>query len=190
VQVALAALVVLTPGVDGPPAFFEYGVAILVAPLVVRVLCRRPMTPLQRVWTSAALGLHALGAVYGFYAVWWYDHLTHALSAGLVVACVYALAIPLTHVVPRRVSTRTLHLATLGCLVAAGLAWEVYELYVPHLVVYGAEDTAKDLVFDLVGWALVAPVHRRLLAHVPKSLTARAVVYTGHSRPLPSDTAA
>jgi hypothetical protein len=185
VQVALAALVFVTPGASGLTGFWKYGVGILLLPLVVRVLCHRPMTPLQRVWTSSALGLHALGAVYGFYALWWYDHLTHAVSAGLVVACVYAVAIPLARVLPRRVPTRTLHAVAFGCLVAAGVTWEVYELYVPHLVVYGAEDTAKDLVFDVVGWAVVAPVHRRLLAHVPKGLTARAVAYTGRTRPLP-----
>jgi hypothetical protein len=172
--------------VNGPSGFWKYGVAIVVIPFVVRVACHRPPTPLQRVWTSAALGLHALGATYGFYALWWYDHLTHAVSAGLVVAGVYAVAIPVARVAPRRVSTRTLHVVAFLALVAAGVAWEVYELHVSHLVVYGVEDTVKDLVFDVVGWAVVAPVHRRLLAHVPKGLTARAVVYARHTRPLPA----
>ena len=185
VQVALAALVVLTPGVAGPPAFVEYGVGIVVLPLVVRVVCHRAVTPLQRVWIAAALGLHALGAIYGLYANWWYDHLTHAVSAALVVAVAYAVGIAVARVLPGRVSTRTLHVATLSCLLAAGVTWEVYELYVPHLVVYGAEDTAKDLLFNVVGWVLVAPVHRRLLGRVPDDLTARLVAHVGHTRPLP-----
>lgn len=184
VQAGLAALVVATPGVPGPPAYVEYGLGILLLPSLVRLVCHRPMTPLQRVWTSAALGLHVLGAVYGFYGLWWYDHLTHAVSAGLVVAVLYAVGIPLARAAPRRVSSRTLHAVSLACLLAAGVGWEVYELYVPHLVVYGAEDTAKDLLFDVAGWALVAPVHRRLLGRIPDALTARLTAHVGDDRPI------
>ena len=184
VQVGLAALVVTTPGIPGPPLFAEYGLGILVLPVTVRIVCHRPMTPFQRVWTSAALGLHALGATYGFYGLWWYDHLTHAVSAGLVVAGLYAVGIPLARAVPRRVSTRALHATAFVGLLVAGVGWEVYELHVPHLVVYGAEDTAKDLVFDVVGWALVAPVHRRLLGRIPDALTARVTAHVGDERPI------
>lgn len=188
VQFGLAALIVLAPGAAGPPPFVGYGVAIVALPLAVRVVCHRAVTPLQRVWISAALGLHAVGATYGLYANWWYDHLTHTVSGALVAAVAYAVVIASGRVLPGRVSTRTLHAAALACLVGVGLAWEVYELYVPHLVVYGAEDTAKDLLFNVVGWSLVAAGRRRLLAHVPDGLTARLVAHVGHTRPFPDGT--
>lgn len=185
VQITLAALVLVSPGASGPGGFWNYGLGILLLPLALRWFCRRPLAPRHRVWLSAALALHALGAIYGFYHVPWYDHLTHLLSASLVVAAGYAVGIALRRVSPRRRSRRALHAGTLLLIVVCGLSWEVYELIVPHLTVYGVEDTVMDVVFDLLGWVVLVPTYRPLLGRFPDDLTARAVVYTGHTRPLP-----
>ena len=184
-QITLATLVLASPGASGPGGFWNYGLGILLIPLGLRWLCRRPVAPRHRVWISGALGLHALGAIYGFYHIAWYDHLTHLVSASLVVAAGYAVGIVLLRVSSTRLPRHVLHAGTLLLIVVCGLTWEVYELYVPHLTVYGVEDTVKDVIFDLLGWVVLVPTYRTLLGRFPDHLTARAVVYTGHARAVP-----
>jgi hypothetical protein len=76
------------------------GVALLVAqlPPILKRDYEIPMDPGLTLWITAAVFLHALGTVgvpgstFSFYAtVWWYDHLTHTLSATLVAAIGYVL---------------------------------------------------------------------------------------------------
>ena len=185
VQITLAALVLVSPGTSSPGGWWNYGLGILLLPLALRWVCRRPPSPFQRVWVSVPLAVHALGAIYGLYGIWWYDHLAHFLSASLVVGVGYAAGIALLRVLPGEHPRWVLHVATLLLIVVCGVAWEAYEMVVPHLTVYGAEDVVMDVVFDVIGWAVLVPTHRHLLGRLPRDFTARAVVYTGHTRPLP-----
>jgi len=185
IQVTLAALVLVSPGTSSPGGWWNYGLGILLLPAALRWVCRRPLSPFQRVWVSVPLAVHALGAIYGFYGIGWYDHLAHLLSASLVVGGGYAVGIALLRVSSGDRPRWVLHAATLLLIVVGGVAWEAYEMVVPHLTVYGAEDVILDVVFDVVGWAVLVPTHRRLLGRLPRDFTARAVAYAGHTRPLP-----
>jgi len=118
--------------------------------------------------TAVAGFLHALGMLGRYDSVWWWDHLTHTLSAALMTALLYA---GLLVVAPSVAVTGAL----LGTL-ALGVLWEIGELIAreiaeryeiePVLVHYGRRDTALDLVFDLVGAGLVVGLDLRLFRPV------------------------
>lgn len=113
-------------------------------------------------WIATAGCLHVVG-IWGWYeARWWWDHVTHVVSAGLIAAVVYgsvhgiAAAAPTLQLSPGVVGGLTL-LFTL----AIGVFWELVELVVHRysralgveavLVPYGRRDAAFDLGFDVVG---------------------------------------
>lgn len=116
--------------------------------------------------------LHALGMLGRYESVWWWDHLTHTLSAALLTALLYAGLLVLAP-----------GLAVAGALlgtVLLGVFWEVGELMgreiarrydiEPVLVHYGGRDTALDLVFDLVGAALIVALDVRAFLPLAESV--------------------
>ncbi|RLM59911.1 hypothetical protein DVK02_03805 [Halobellus sp. Atlit-31R] len=140
---------------------------------------------------TLAVLLHALGIVGLYEEVWWYDHLTHTLSAGLVAAVAYAATRALDlHSeevsFPPRFLTAFLLLFTL----ALGVFWEVLEFAARHgaeilgveavLVQYGLEDTILDLVFDTVGAVLVALFGTGRLAGLVETVRERLAESVGH----------
>jgi len=147
-------------------AVVAFGVTYLPA-----VLERRTDTHLEPgavLWIAAAVFLHAYGMLGAYGSVWWWDHLTHTLSATVVASVGYVAA----RAIERRTATLRLPGAAMGLYVllftlAAGVAWEVLEFAArtlgallgrePLLRMYGVGDTVLDLVFDAVG-ALVAAV--------------------------------
>jgi hypothetical protein len=133
-----------------------------------------PMDAGLTLWITTAVFLHALGTVglpgsqFSFYqTVWWWDHLTHALSASVVAAAGYATvrAIDL-HTEQVYLPPQFTFVFILLFVVAFGVLWEVLEFAVGGLASllggdavltqYGLEDTLLDLVFDIVGGVLVA----------------------------------
>jgi hypothetical protein len=133
-----------------------------------------PMDAGLTLWITTAVFLHALGTVglpgsqFSFYqTVWWWDHLTHALSASVVAAAGYATvrAIDL-HTEQVYLPSQFTFVFILLFVVAFGVLWEVLEFAVGGLAAvfggdavltqYGLEDTLLDLVVDIVGGVLVA----------------------------------
>ncbi|MFW5911367.1 MAG: hypothetical protein ACOCSD_04355 [Halolamina sp.] len=110
--------------------------------------------------------LHCLGMLGRYETVGWWDHLTHTLSAALLAALLYAWLL-----VDGATGTGLLAGTVLGTF-ALGVVWELGELIArevadwfdiePVLVHYGWRDTALDLVFDLVGAALIVAFDVRL----------------------------
>lgn len=129
--------------------------------------------PLLSLWIAIAGVLHALGMLGLYETTWWWDHLTHTLSAALVAAFLYASLIvsfpgfggPVRQSLPALIVTVVLTLAI-------GVFWELIELVAravaerfdidPVLVHYGWRDTAADLVFDTVGAVLVVAADLQL----------------------------
>ncbi len=133
-----------------------------------------PMDPRLTLWITTAVFLHAFGTV-GlpgatrtlYSQVWWWDHVTHALSASLVAAAGYATVRALdehadgVHLPPRFVSAFILLF-----VLAFGVLWEVLEFVIALsadavggdavLTQYGLEDTMLDLVFNTIGALVVA----------------------------------
>jgi VanZ family protein len=134
-----------------------------------------PMDPALTLWITAAVFLHALGTVgipgtglESFYKqVWWWDHLTHALSASVVAAAGYATARAVDlHSEDVFLPPRFMFAFILLLTVAFGVLWEVIEFAIvelaaltggpPVLAQFGLRDTLLDLVFDTIGAVVVA----------------------------------
>lgn len=104
------------------------------------------------------------------YQVWWWDHVTHTVSAMLIGTVGYTVV--RAHEVRKTVRadggrragpSRRVFVATVGVIVACALLWETYEVYAPMVTVYGTEDTVKDLLFNLLGAAVVVLFGERFL---------------------------
>lgn len=126
------------------------------------------VVPELAVWTAVAGLLHSLGMLGPYDSVWWWDHVTHTVSAALLAALVYAGVLV---TVGQSWSPVVVAAATVGYTFAAGGCWELLELVAravgdrydidPVLVHYGWRDTALDLVFDVVGAVAVVAVDGR-----------------------------
>lgn len=122
--------------------------------------------PWQRVYTGVAMLAHAVGMLGPYDDTWWWDHVTHLLSATLLGGFVHAAA---------RRRGRDPGRSVLGVIVFGGVVWEILE-YATHavsrrlgiepvLVSYSARDTLVDLVFNVVGALVVLAFGDRLLGN-------------------------
>ncbi len=142
-------------------------------------------------WITAAVFLHAFGTV-GlpgdplnlYQSIWWWDHLTHGLSASVVAAVGYATARAVEiHSSDIHLPSRFMFVFILLFVLAFGVFWEVLEFAIAQvgpllglgsvLTQYGLEDTMLDLVFDTVGAIIVAVWGTAHLNDLVGSLTAR-----------------
>ncbi len=151
-------------------------VALLVAqlpPLLERDY-NIPMDAGLTLWITAAVFLHALGTVglpgseLSFYrSLWWWDHLTHALSSSVVAGVGYATTRAFdAHSDRIHLPPRFMFVFILLFVVAFGVFWEVIEFGLGGaasllgsgsvLTQYGLRDTMLDLVFDVIGGVIVA----------------------------------
>lgn len=175
-------------------ATLAFGATFL--PAVLRRDYRINLGPWVTLWITAALFLHTVGML-GFYDdFWWYDHVTHTLSATIVATVGYVSA----RAVDRwseaiHLPSRFLFVFVLLFTLALGVLWEAAEFGArigadalgldPVLVQYGLDDTLVDLLFDAVGAVLVAAfVTERvggLVDSLANSLADRLGEYGDHS---------
>lgn len=139
-----------------------------------------PAIPL---WLATAGFLHSLGMLGLYETVWWWDHLTHTLSAAFIAALIYATLIV---VVPRssvlNFSPVATGIATVLYTFWIGVLWELIELVArdvaelfdvePVLVHYGRRDTALDLGFDVLGALLIVFADVRVFVSITEQLPA------------------
>ncbi|WP_394327788.1 hypothetical protein [Halogeometricum limi] len=125
------------------------------------------LSPGLTLWVTTAVLLHAVGMLGLYSNVWWYDHLTHTLSAMLVAAVGYATARAVDEYSDAvYLPPRFLFVFILTFTLAFGVLWEVLEFFArlaadyfgveAVLVQYGLTDTIVDLLFDTVGAVIVA----------------------------------
>jgi hypothetical protein len=139
-------------------------------------------------WIAAAGVLHMAG-MWGLYeheATWWWDHVTHAVSAALVAAVAYGSlhGVVLATPGPTLPASSVAVVALLFTLLV-GVLWELVELVVHRysrqlgveslLVPYGRRDAALDLAFDALGALVVVGFDVRFLG----SVAAAAPALTG-----------
>lgn len=121
--------------------------------------------------------LHVVGMLGWYDTVSWWDHLTHTVSAAILAAVVHASLHTVDVGVPGvELSAAYVAAFTLLFVLAAGVLWELLELYArevgervgatPVLEHYGLRDTALDLVFNAVGAVSVIVVDVRTLGTV------------------------
>jgi len=132
------------------------------------------LDPALTLWITTAVFLHAVGVIglpwadANFYkTIWWWDHLTHALSSSIVAAIGYTTVRALDrHSEEIYVPPRFMFVFILMFVMAFGVAWEVLEFSITLaaeatgnatiLTQFGLEDTLLDLVFDSIGAVVVA----------------------------------
>lgn len=166
---------------DNSPAAVNAVSAIVVALLPVLVERSLGAVGLEVAFVpslSLALGvaglLHVVGMLGWYDIVAWWDHLTHTVSAAILAAVVHASLHTVDAWSPG-VDLSEVYIAafTLLFVLAAGVLWELLELYAheigervgapPVLEHYGLRDTALDLIFNAVGAILVILVDIRTL---------------------------
>jgi uncharacterized membrane protein YjjP (DUF1212 family) len=150
-----------------------------------------PMDAGLTLWITSAVFLHVIGSVgipgtsfTPYQSLWWYDHLTHGLSASVVAAAGYATVRALdvhssTLYFPPEFTVVFIFLFVL----AFGVLWEVIEFTIGSLSAvlgigsvltqYGLEDTMLDLIFDTAGAAIVAIWGGARLSGVVRALATR-----------------
>ena len=135
-------------------------------------------------WLTVAVFLHTLGMTGLYRDVWWWDHVTHTLSATVVAAAGYAAVAALDEYSDAvRFTDQFLFVFIVLFTVGLGVFWEVLEFVAreladvvgadPVLVQYGLDDTIVDLVFDMVGATLLALFGTNELSDLVESLTER-----------------
>jgi len=143
-----------------------------------------PLNPALTLWITTAVLLHAVGMLGLYDSVWWWDHLTHTMSAALVAGVGYTTVRALdVHLDSLHFPPRFMFVFVLVFTLSFGVVWEVLEFGVrvlatlfhfkPVLVQYSLGDTVEDLVFDLVGGTLVALFGTQLLGGVVEAVEAR-----------------
>jgi len=131
------------------------------------------VTPELPLWVADAGLLHSLGVIGPYESIWWWDHLTHTVSAMLVAALLYAGVIVSVTADPTvTLSLPVIAVVTVLYTFVVGVFWELVELVAravgdrydiePVLVHYGWRDTGLDLVFDLVGAVAVVALDLRV----------------------------
>lgn len=129
--------------------------------------------PVLPMWLALAGFLHSLGMLGLYESTFWWDHLTHTVSAALVAALLYAAVIVTARSTFGTGDASGMVLAvTVVFTVAIGVFWELIELVArdvgqrldiePLLIHYGWRDTAVDLGFDIVGALLVIGADLRI----------------------------
>lgn len=168
-QVVLLALVSYGLVAGQPKAITNGGIALLITflPAILERNYDLPLDPWLGLWITTAVFLHTLGSagLYGW--IYWWDNLTHAMSASLVAAVGYtaARAVDL-HSDDIHVPRRFVFVYIFVVVLAIGVIWELFEfgldiaatatgLTMP-LAQHGLDDTVRDLMFNSVGALIVA----------------------------------
>jgi hypothetical protein len=147
------------------------------------------LTPELPLWIAVTGLFHSYGMLGPYDEISWWDHLTHALSAALVAALLYAGVIVTLEHAPVSSGKRLIWATVVLVTLLSGVFWELIELlagdfgrkfdHPPALDHYGRRDAVVDLLFDVVGAVLVLVTDLRLfvpMAEVSPETTVAALV--------------
>lgn len=162
--------------------------AVTFFPAVLERDYRISASPWLVAFITCAVFLHALGMVGLYDGLWWFDHLTHTLSASIVAGVGYAAVRAIDQYSDTvRLTPRFTFVLVLTVTLALGVLWEVLEFSLrvvarslgmaPVLVQYGLADTLADLVFDLVGALVAALFGTDVYGEVAETFTERLEAY-------------
>ncbi len=142
-------------------AILSFGVTMI--PYLFTRNMKVVIPPLLNLWITVALFLHVLGGVMGYYDhVWWWDNLTHFISAALISILGFTILLTISRLsgslyVPPIVVPALIILFIL----ATGVVWEIFEFFCDQLLgtnmQYSLQDTVYDMMFNTVG-ALFASI--------------------------------
>ena len=192
-QLILLAIVVYGVVAGAPKAITNGSIALLVT-FVPALLERNydiPLDPWLGVWITAAVFFHTLGSARFYAEIWWWDHLTHALSASLVAGVGYTTirAVDL-HSDAIRIPPRFAFAFILVFVLAFGVVWELFEFGLDivadetgiamPLAQHGLDDTILDAMYNSLGALVVATFGQAHLSGVAE--TVRESLFTDDER--------
>ncbi|WP_049969908.1 hypothetical protein [Haladaptatus cibarius] len=141
-------------------------------------------------WITTAMFLHAFGTLQipgiidlsPYKSLWWWDHMTHALSSSLVAATAYATARAIDgYTEGLNLTPQFMFVYLLLFVMAFGVVWELIEFFVGEigrllaigkiLTQYGLDDTVLDLFYNTMGALVVAVWGTAYLSGVSKQLS-------------------
>ncbi len=142
---------------------------------------RVPLDAGLTLWITAAVFLHAVGALGPYEWFGWYDSVTHTLSATIVAGAGYASVRALAeHDDALEIPAGFMAVFVVVFVLAFGVLWEILEFASggvaslvggePVLAQYGTRDIVLDLVFDAVGAVVVAALGTDRLREVARGL--------------------
>jgi len=180
-QLILAMLLVSGVYNGSPKVIINAGIgfAITFAPAVLERRYNLVLNPFLTLWITSAVFFHALGS-FGFYgAIWWWDHLTHALSASLVAGIGYTVVRVIDlHTEEIHLPNKFMFVFILLTVIAFGVVWELFEYLLDiiaditgiamPLAQHGLDDTMKDMMFNTLGAVLVATLGQVYLSERSK----------------------
>ncbi|SIR26468.1 hypothetical protein SAMN05421858_2040 [Haladaptatus litoreus] len=148
-------------------------------------------------WITTAMFLHAFGTLQipgiidlsAYKSVWWWDHMTHAMSSSLVAATAYATARAIDEYTEGlNLTPRFMFVYLLLFVMAFGVVWELIEFFVGEigrllatgkiLTQYGLDDTVLDLFYNTMGALVVAIWGTAYLSGVSKQLSEKLSLRT------------
>lgn len=159
------------------------GVSVLPALLRREISLR--MGPGLVLWLTAAVLLHAIGIIGPYRNIWWWDYITHALSASIITGIGYAVVRALDqHSDEIHLPEPFFSVFLFLFVVATGVLWEVLEFATTQvskvlgsksvLVIYGVDDIITDIIFTTVGGILIVLWGRRYFHDLWHKLLANA----------------
>ncbi|MBB6646173.1 hypothetical protein [Halobellus ruber] len=168
-QLLLSALVVYGVVAGEPKAIINGGVTLLITfvPALLERNYDLPLDPWLGLWITTAVFLHTLGSAGLYTRIFFWDNITHAVSASLIAAAGYttARAVDL-HSDEIHIPRRFVFVYIFVIVLSFGVVWELFEfgldiaaevtgLTMP-LAQHGLDDTVKDMMFNSLGALLVA----------------------------------
>ncbi|WP_225741241.1 hypothetical protein [Halorussus halophilus] len=143
------------------------GLGVTALPAVLQRDFKFPLDPRLGLLITTAVCLHAIGMLGLYESTWWWDHLTHTLSATIVASIGYTVTRAFdVHSDAVHFPEQFLVVFVLLFTLSLGVFWEVLEFGArgvgeaigadPVVVQYGIHDTMFDLVFDAAGAIVVA----------------------------------
>ncbi len=185
-QLALGGLMVYGVVAGEPKAIINGGVTLLITfvPAVLERNYDLPLDPWLALWITTAVFLHTLGSAGLYTRLFFWDNITHAMSASLIAAAGYTVARAVDihsddiHI-PRRVAFVYIFVIVLSF----GVVWELFEfgldiaadatgLEMP-LAQHGLDDTVRDMMFNSLGALLVAAFGQAHLAGIAQLVQER-----------------
>lgn len=168
-QAILLSLVVYGVVAGQPKAISNGGIALVITfiPAILERNYKLHLDPWLGLWITTAVFLHSLGSAGLYGRLYWWDNLTHAMSATVIAGAGYTVARAIDlHSEEIFVPRRFFFVYIFVVVLSFGVIWELFEFALDIIALstgvtmplaqHGLDDTVRDLMFNSVGALLVA----------------------------------
>lgn len=185
-QLALLAIVGYGVVAGQPKAITNGAVGLLVTflPAVLERNYRLALDSRLALWITTAVFLHTIGSAGLYSRIYWWDHVTHAVSGSLIAAVGYTIARAIDlHSDDIHIPDRFAFVYIFVVVLSFGVVWELFEFGLDivakttgvtmPLAQKGLDDTVRDSMFNSLGALSVAMFGQLYLNDVAETVRAR-----------------